>query len=476
MTFSAAGSDAGTVGTLSEPTTPLVPASATLHLDDSYYGDEPMTAQTPPAFSSAAATVAAPSAPAQVPEGPRGEAAAAAVSEPQLFLQSVTNRKYEAPSTEGGKVAPQPRFGHTAVVHENDMIVYGGRNSECLSDIWSFNFVSRQWRELEQTAEEGCRPCARAGHTSVLHRGKMYIFGGVGNRDADNWLNDTWAFDLETKQWEHIQHAGASPKGRKGHTAVYNKGSMFVFGGGQDDRTLWSDLWEFKLDDRTWVERDLTGVSPMARMYHVAVLLPGDKMVMFGGRAHTAAGFLNDVLEVSLTPGAATSHVLEHSPTGTAPAHRMCSTAVYHNHTVAVFTGGSFSYLNDSHQLDLNKMHWSPIDDGMACGAVISNTHTLTRTHTVTFGGRTRPTTVKWKNTVMTFGGCVHVNGYASPFPFPFAIPHTTMHTPCRYVNDFVEIELEPMSLKQRMRQYILENGVQGREGLPQHIINYVDG
>eukprot|EP01064_Diplonema_japonicum_P015417 TRINITY_DN2314_c0_g1_i1.p1 TRINITY_DN2314_c0_g1~~TRINITY_DN2314_c0_g1_i1.p1 ORF type:complete len:430 (+),score=66.43 TRINITY_DN2314_c0_g1_i1:79-1290(+) len=353
---------------------------------------------------------------------------------PQLFLQPVCRQKYEAPPTEGKGVAPCPRFGHTAVVYNNDMIVFGGRDAKCLGDVWLFNFVSKKWAKAPVPSISPA-PCSRAGHTAIVHNGKMYIFGGVSNQETDNWLNDMWALDLSTYTWEAIVYSNIFqiPEGRKGHTAVVLRDSMIVFGGGQDDRTLQNDLWEFNLKTSTWSEHVVTGFSPSARMYHVAVVIPGEKMIVFGGRAHTSTGFLNDVLEFSIS--SSSSLCTELHPTGPPPTHRMCSTAIYHNHTVAIFTGGSFSYLDDSHQLDLRKMQWSLIED-------------------VTFGGRTRPTTVKWKNTVLTFGGCVHVDGY---------------------VNDFVEVELEPMSLLQTMREFILEKNLEDREGMPPALVDFID-
>ncbi|KAJ9452080.1 RING finger protein B [Diplonema papillatum] len=366
---------------------------------------------------------------------PAGRRRASEALGPQLFSQQVSRKKYEVPS-DSNEVAPSPRFGHTAIVHENDMILHGGRDANCLGDVWAFDFTTKKWREIPVSADG---PSPRAGHVAVAHEHKMYVFGGVGsNDDANCWLNDTWCLDLETYRWEQIVPKDAdrpSPSGRKGHTAVVCRDSMFVFGGGVDDKSFYNDLWEFDLKTHTWTERSLAGHCPVGRMYHVAVAVPGDRMVIFGGRATTETGFLNDVVELTLAPPDESCVCAELLPTGVAPSPRMCSTAVYHNQTLAIFTGGSYSYLDDSHQLDLRTLHWSPISD-------------------VTFGGRTRPTTVKWKNTVLTFGGCVHVNGY---------------------VNDFVEIELEPMTLLQTCREYILSAQITCREGLPHSLIEFLD-
>lgn len=353
-----------------------------------------------------------------------------------LFAQPICRQTSAVPKPASvGGCAPCPRFGHTAVVHKDLMIVFGGRDSKCYDDVWTYCFVNKSWRHVEIPEQE--RPRARAGHTAVVFNGAMYMFGGVAEEEAGGgshtlWLSDFWMLDLNTWRWSEVRPRGVGrPEKRKGHTAVVYKRSMFVFGGGQDESRMNRDLWEFNFTTSKWIERHFTGHEPQERMYHVSAVGHGGKMLVFGGRAQTSTGFLNDLFEIDL--GTFKCQLL--TPSGPAPTHRMCSTAVYHNHTFAVFTGGSYAYLEDSYQLDLRKMQWMPIESRV--------------------GGRTRPTTVKWGNTILTFGGCVHGNGY---------------------VNDFIELELEPMSLKQCVKQYLTENRITLRDpGIPKGIIDFLD-
>lgn len=62
----------------------------------------------------------------------------------------------------------------------------GSRVNECY--IATKNGNSLDWRQIGQ--ESPIRPCIRASHSSVIHNGKCYIFGG---QDDDNTkLNDLW--------------------------------------------------------------------------------------------------------------------------------------------------------------------------------------------------------------------------------------------------------------------------------------------
>eukprot|EP00756_Hemistasia_phaeocysticola_P043115 Hpha_TRINITY_DN17008_c0_g1::TRINITY_DN17008_c0_g1_i1::g.166960::m.166960 len=354
-----------------------------------------------------------------------------------LFAQSICKQTNAVPPPDsGGGSAPCPRFGHTAVVHKDLMIVYGGRDAKCYDDVWAYCFVTKRWRHIKPTQPESDRPRARAGHTAVVYNGAMYLFGGVAEAEPGShtlWLNDFWMLDLNSWRWSEVRSRGVGrPDKRKGHTAVVHKRSMFVFGGGQDETRMNRDLWEFNFATSKWIERHFTGHEPQERMYHVSAVGHGGRLLVFGGRAQTSTGFLNDLFEVDLS----TFKCQLLTPSGPAPTHRMCSTAVYHNHTLAIFTGGSYAYLEDSFQLDLRKMQWMPIDS-------------------IRVGGRTRPTTVKWRNTVLTFGGCVHGNGY---------------------VNDFIELELEPMSLQQCVKQYLTEHRISLRDpAIPRGVVDFLD-
>eukprot|EP01064_Diplonema_japonicum_P013587 TRINITY_DN21139_c0_g1_i1.p1 TRINITY_DN21139_c0_g1~~TRINITY_DN21139_c0_g1_i1.p1 ORF type:complete len:409 (+),score=52.18 TRINITY_DN21139_c0_g1_i1:46-1272(+) len=314
------------------------------------------------------------------------------------------------------KDTPQPRFGHTAVVHKGTMIVFGGRDNKCFDDLWLLCLTTKTWKSVDQSAQ---KPIPRAGHTAVVHNDIMYIFGGVADHAGVHnwWLNDLWALNLKTYEWSRIPSLGClTPDRRKGHTAVVHNNKMYVFGGGQDDANnsllLFNDIWELDFETERWTACDYTGQIPVPRMYHTCVIGDHNNMILFGGRAEN--GFLNEVHELDLSRMTAKLLPVK----GTPPANRMCSTAIYHNKTLAIFTGGAFTYFEDSHQLNFETMTWDRLDSE------------------IKFGGRTRPTTVKWNNTLITFGGCVTGNGY---------------------VNDCVEIELEPLSLRQHLFHFLAD-------------------
>ena len=60
-------------------------------------------------------------------------------------------------------------------------------------------------------------PQPRAGHSATVHNGKMYVFGG---KDEDNEkLKDLWSFDFDTREWKEVSCDSEGLVSRSGHSA-----------------------------------------------------------------------------------------------------------------------------------------------------------------------------------------------------------------------------------------------------------------
>ena len=90
----------------------------------------------------------------------------------------------------------------------------------------------------------GCEksPERRAG-ISVLHKGRVIAFGG-GNGPVT--LNDVWALDVNSLQWEQLITNGKKLNARAYHTANLVSSNMVV-GGGSDGMTCYPDVWVLNL-------------------------------------------------------------------------------------------------------------------------------------------------------------------------------------------------------------------------------------
>ncbi len=70
----------------------------------------------------------------------------------------------------------------------------GGDYPHWYNDTWSFDISTRKWTELQCT---GSIPSPRRGHTAVLVNDVMYVFGGRAISGTD--LGDLAAFNLSSK-------------------------------------------------------------------------------------------------------------------------------------------------------------------------------------------------------------------------------------------------------------------------------------
>lgn len=70
-----------------------------------------------------------------------------------------------------------------------------------MNDVWYFDTSSQNWSQINP-GEDSYNPAPRSGHTAVLHNGKMYIFGGLFKLQHE--LNDLIAYDIVTKSFKKI--------------------------------------------------------------------------------------------------------------------------------------------------------------------------------------------------------------------------------------------------------------------------------
>ena len=123
---------------------------------------------------------------------------------------------------------------------------------------------------------------------------KLIAYGGrTGFPDFNN-VNETWAFDYSTQEWENLQ-ASNSPPWRSSHTMIYDEiGERILMFGGNDFEQVYNDLWSFDYKANNW-EKIHTGSAPEARQMHGMVYIPDRKLaLLFGGRRSGGGAHFED--------------------------------------------------------------------------------------------------------------------------------------------------------------------------------------
>ena len=83
---------------------------------------------------------------------------------------------------------------------DGTMFLFGGYNGmgDLSNDIHSYSIKDNVWKKQIDVSDVS--PCPRAGHSCVLLKNKIFLFGGKGNDSKK--FNDLWKFDLRLNTWE----------------------------------------------------------------------------------------------------------------------------------------------------------------------------------------------------------------------------------------------------------------------------------
>lgn len=191
---------------------------------------------------------------------------------------------------------PSPRFGHTTTfVGDNRVVLFGGATGDTgkytiTADAFMLNVANNTWSRIEA---EGTMPFARAAHAAAcVDHSQMVIYGGAtggGSLSSD----ELYLLDIrneEHTQWMSVPVMGTTPGRRYGHTMIFNKPLLIVFGGNNGQQAE-CDIWILDVERSPFAWQEVTVIGkrgPLPRIYHSAEVCrdgpAAGMMVVFGGR------------------------------------------------------------------------------------------------------------------------------------------------------------------------------------------------
>jgi N-acetylneuraminic acid mutarotase len=136
---------------------------------------------------------------------------------------------------------------------ENAVILFGGFNEEGheTDDTWKFDLETREWSDLSPATT----PLARYGHVMVYDDSIGQIVMTCGNTATQGHQQDTWAFNTSSNTWTELVTVG-NPDRLKWPSMTYDtvnqKGILF---GGQIGDNPVSGTWIYDGILNSWQKR-----------------------------------------------------------------------------------------------------------------------------------------------------------------------------------------------------------------------------
>jgi N-acetylneuraminic acid mutarotase len=199
-------------------------------------------------------------------------------------------------ATAAQSIVPEPRSGHTAIWTGAEMIVWGGDSP---SPPYSLNTGGRYEPATDNwtpTSTGTNVPRGRDGHTAIWDGTEMIVWGGFYydyDNSTSNWANSGGRYNPSSDSWAQTSTGSNVPVGRTKHTAIWTGTEMVIWGGAREPSPV-GLITGGRYDPATdsWVPTPTSnGVIPASRYVHTAVWT-GTEMIVWGGNVSNASGIL----------------------------------------------------------------------------------------------------------------------------------------------------------------------------------------
>lgn len=177
-----------------------------------------------------------------------------------LWRFDLSNRKWDRPISMGNY--PSPKANATLVCYKNSLILFGGyrhpttfppyQTWRLFDELHSYNVVENRWISI--SAQDGTTPPAVTGHSASIHNDAMIVFGGF-SQDEHNGTskNDLWSFDFKSLQWTRKETCQLKPAPRYGQFQIaLSDNHCLIMGGCGGPNNLYNDAWLLDMTQEPW--------------------------------------------------------------------------------------------------------------------------------------------------------------------------------------------------------------------------------
>eukprot|EP00731_Ephydatia_muelleri_P020317 Em0013g44a len=207
-----------------------------------------------------------------------GNGSVSLMSSPQLLRYHLRHQTWEGLVSDE-VIEPEPRYGHTSVVYNDTMYVFGGTkvlSEEMTNELWALDLTTMTWALIEtNNSSTAFLPIPVRSHTAHVVGSKMVVMLGMTSLE-DSTVSLVQEFDFITETWSLPVQRG-SESARMGHSSVYSTKTGLIY---------------------VYVAKSGHSSKRHFRFYLHSVVLIGDLLLAYGGCGDTSPTCFQSTLHV----------------------------------------------------------------------------------------------------------------------------------------------------------------------------------
>lgn len=181
-----------------------------------------------------------------------------------LWRLDLSKRQWVRPLTMG--TYPSPKACGSMVHYKDALIVYGGwtlpspyplhQAWRLFNELHIYSIVKNRWMCINTAVS----PPGMAGHSATVHGDTMVIFGGLKAEahGQNSSCSDVWCFNLETQEWHKQQTSDPKPPARYSQSQIWlGNEHLLIMGGCGGPNKIFSDVWLLTMTGRVWEWREV---------------------------------------------------------------------------------------------------------------------------------------------------------------------------------------------------------------------------
>ena len=170
---------------------------------------------------------------------------------------------------------PEGREQFSISTNGNDIIISGGISSQMKQMyIWSLNISKLTWTKIKTQNNTNCR----FGHTGIIYQNKMYIYGGRTKYTNSSLTVGFEIYNFFDNTFSTPQIAKNGVENRRNHIAELLGNQMLIHGGITEEKEILNDTHILNFSPLKWTMASINYLTPGPKLFGHAscTVIPND--------------------------------------------------------------------------------------------------------------------------------------------------------------------------------------------------------